>query len=177
MNKLLALLTVGLFCLNMFSQAQTIPAKTKSMGFEVNGGDDELNFIRGAYFTENDLAIRLGFGFLDSDKSEVIALSVGFRNYLEGKNEVKPFFGADLRFASGSNTSDADGEETTVDVDIIEIEGNFGFEYFFRENISLEANAGLKLRSTDSDGNDEEVISTFSSGAGYGVGAAVNIYF
>lgn len=148
------------------------------MGFEVSGGDDDLRFIKGSYLTKDDLAIRLGFGFFDSDENELIAFSAGIRNYFEGKNSVKPFIGAEVRYASGEETStDELGFESSADIDLIQVEGNFGFEFFFRENISLEASAGLRLTSTDSDGEDEEVISTFSSGSGYGVGAAVNIYF
>lgn len=168
-----------------------IPGGSKSLGFEVTGGDDSLVFIKGAYFIKEDLAIRLGFGFLDSDDEEMIAVSIGIRNYFKGFNAVRPFIGAAVQFSSGSKTVSAsdssesyyydyynsESDSTSQDTDSFQLEGNFGFEFFFRENISLGASVGLRFTSTDSGDDDEERISTFSSGAGYGVGAAVNVYF
>jgi hypothetical protein len=178
MNKIIVILLIGALGIGGVANAQAIPEGTKSMGFEISGGDDGLRFIKGSYFTKEDLAIRLGIGFVDSDDVELIAFSIGIRSYFEGKNAVKPFVGADVKYASGSETiSDEFGDSFNEDVDIFQVEGNFGFEFFFRENISLEASVGLRLTSTDSDGDDEEIISTFSSGSGYGVGAALNIFF
>ena len=108
-----------------------------ALGFD----SQESDMITGKYMVSDNLALTGGvaFGSWGGDASGTdIAFKVGARSYMN-QDDFSPFVGGHFGYSSY-----LDGDVTSV-----EFVGEFGAEYFFAKNFSVEGTAGVGYRSQD----------------------------
>lgn len=154
-----------------------------TLGFSVGVGDSVFSHkampgdvvindvvdISGKYFIQHDMALIVGFGFqTDGGDADATYYSVsgGIRKYLK-TDDFAPFIGGKLLLARAKN------DNTGFDATVIDLEANFGAEYFFSKNFSLEGAIGLGLGQINYDNPDRD-DNYFGTRT---VGVKANFYF
>jgi len=127
------------------------------LGISVGVGDDSM--IAGKYFVNNDLAALLGFQFMNQKSGTDIGLLVGARKYLK-KDDFTPYMEAGVSYMSSSVDLDVLGITVTTDTTVLGLFGNYGFEYFFHKQFSVEGSVGVALESTSVDVGGTSTSST-----------------
>ena len=108
--------------------------------------EPELGFITGT----DDVK-----GSLIKDEYEYRELAVGGYYNLWKVEKVNMYAGGRLAIGIGENKStNAAGNTTTEDIDTLSLQALFGAEYFFVENMSFAAQAGLEYRNFEDGGSD-----------------------
>lgn len=124
--------------------------------------------IAGRYMMTNDMALLAGFGMqVDAGDADSTYLSImfGARKYLKSA-EFSPFVEGKLQFVN------VDGDNPTpADVTIVDLSGNFGAEYFFSSQFSMEGSVGFGFGQYD----DGTIKDTYFGTRTVGVHA--NFYF
>lgn len=132
-------------------------------------GDTGIVRISGKYFIARDLALLGGFGFQTSSgdyDTDVFSFQIGARKYLS-TGDFAPFVGGRLTFEKIEITVPGLQE----DVDVIDIMGEFGAEYFFSKQFSVEGSIGLGFGTVDLGVTDYTYLGTRT------VGVSANFYF
>ena len=162
-------LVAGLLSTGTASAENSLKTGAKGLSFSVANGDIEVS---GRMFLQSDIALLAGFGFNRLDNDETLtdySLSAGLRKYL-GKSDFAPFVGGDVFYRHDDEMVGGVVSERTFGV-----EGNFGAEYFFNRQASVEARVGLAIEDSSNHshvkGADGTAIGTFRSAVG------VNLYF
>lgn len=144
-------------------------------GISVGMGDSALPLvagpvirITGKYFFDRDLAVLAGFGFQtttgDTD-ADYFSFLLGLRKYM-GTGEFAPFLGARISYETFEETG-------VTDEEAIDILAEFGGEYFFSKQFSMEGSIGIGFGTVEDNlaGTDYTYIGTRT------VGVAANFYF
>jgi len=133
----------------------------------VGGAADDLFIVQGKYFVQNDMAILagLGIGIKGGDaKGTDFGIRAGVRKYLR-TTDFAPFVGGYFGYSS---TNDSNYK-------ITQIMGEFGAEYFFSKQFSIEgaARAGY-ISGEDSTGPTTVKATNIGTAS---AGFSVNFYF
>ena len=108
--------------------------------------EPELGFITGT----DDVK-----GSSIKDEYEYRELAVGGYYNLWKVEKVNMYAGGRLAIGMGENKfTNAAGNTTTEDLDTVSLQALFGAEYFFVENMSFAAQAGLEYRNFEDGGSD-----------------------
>ncbi len=133
----------------------------------VNGAADDLYIVQGKYFLEKNLAILagVGIGIKGGDANGTdFGFKAGARKYLK-TSDFAPFFGGYFQYSS---TNDSNYK-------ITQIMAEFGAEYFFAKQFSIEgaARAGY-MSGEDSTGVTTEKATNVGTAS---AGVSFNFYF
>ncbi len=133
----------------------------------VAGNADDLFIVQGKYFMQDDLAILagLGIGIKGGDANGTdIGFRIGARKYMKNA-DFAPFFGGYFGYSS---TNDSNYK-------IMQIMGEFGAEYFFSKQFSIEGAARAGYMSGEDSSGATKVEATNVGTASAGV--SFNFYF
>ncbi len=133
----------------------------------VAGNADDLYIVQGKYFLQKDLAILagVGIGIKGGDANGTdFGFRAGVRKYMKTA-DFAPFFGG---YFSYSSTNDSNYK-------IMQIMGEFGAEYFFSKQFSIEGAARAGYMSGEDSTGATTVKATNVGTASAGV--SFNFYF
>jgi hypothetical protein len=133
-------------------------------------GDVGVVRITGKYFIDKDLALLAGFGFQTSTgdyDADFFSIQVGIRKYLS-TGEFAPFAGGRITYEKVKITTPPAVDEKTID-----LLGEFGAEYFFSKQFSLEGSIGLGF-GTQEDATTNQDVTYLGTRT---VGVSANFYF
>jgi len=139
--KKLVILTLALVLVIGISSAfaaNSMKEGTMGLSFGPGGGDF---MVTGKFFAQSDLAIlaSFGLGIAGGDaKGTDIGLGVGVRKYLK-VDDFAPFVGGGFSYKS---TNDSNTKDLTLNA-------NFGAEYFFHKQVSIEGSVGFGYGSSE----------------------------
>ena len=138
-----------------------------SLGFN-NGSLHDAVTISGRYLVTDTLAAIADFGFAkqNGDQSgSFLLIGVGVRKYLK-KEDFAPFVGGSFKYEKN---------KIQDNTEMFGIFGDFGAEYFFSKEFSVEGSVGIGLESVEDNtvnpSQDYTVFGTTTSGV------RVNFYF
>ena len=138
-----------------------------SIGFN-NGTLHDAATISGRYFLMDTMAVNVDFGFesQSGDRSgDFFALAVGIRKYLK-KADFAPFVGASIRY---------ENDRISTRKDMIGLFGDFGAEYFFAKEFSVEGAIGIGISQVeDKTVNPSQDYTVFGTTVS---GVRANFYF
>jgi hypothetical protein len=157
-------LSAGSMALNVSVFDGTSAAVQSSV---VAGGADDLYIVQGKYFLQKDLAILggAGIGIKGGDaKGTDFGIRAGARKYMK-TTDFAPFFGGYFQYSS---TNDSNYK-------IMQIMGEFGAEYFFSKQFSIEGAARAGYMSGEDSTGATTVKATNIGTASAGV--SFNFYF
>jgi hypothetical protein len=146
-----------------------------AMGINVGTGNSvfgETGLVRitGKYFFDQDMAFLAGFGFQttsgDADVN-VFSFQVGLRKYL-GTGDFAPFVGARISYETFEDTS-----APAVDEEALDLMGEFGAEYFFSKQFSMEGSIGIGFGTVE----DNIANTDYTYFGTRTVGVSANFYF
>jgi hypothetical protein len=142
----------------------------------------QMTVWRGKFFTGPDMAILAGAGFNtyggDADGTD-LSLSAGARKYV-GTGSFAPFFGGSFTYESiesGMTPEAVFGNAGNIDkVTTVGLVGEFGAEYFFSPQFSVEGalRAGFSSSDIDFIGGGNNTVTRFGT---FGSQVSVNYYF
>jgi hypothetical protein len=133
----------------------------------VAGSADDLYIVQGKYFLQKDLAILggVGIGIKGGDASGTdFGIKAGARKYMK-TSDFAPFFGGYFQYSS---TNDSNYK-------IMQIMGEFGAEYFFSKQFSIEGAARAGYMSGEDSTGATTIKATNVGTASAGV--SFNFYF
>ncbi len=133
----------------------------------VNGAADDLYIIKGKYFLQKDLALLagVGIGIKGGDANGTdFGILAGARKYMS-TNDFAPFFGGYFTYSS---TNDSNYK-------IMQLMAEFGAEYFFSKQFSIEGAARAGYMSGEDSTGATTVKATNVGTASAGV--SFNFYF
>jgi hypothetical protein len=138
-----------------------------SLGFN-NGSLHDAVTISGRYFVMDTMAVIADFGFAKQNGDQggsFVLIGVGARKYLK-KEDFAPFVGGSFRYEKN---------KIQDNTEMFGIFGDFGAEYFFSKELSVEGSVGIGLESVEDNtvnpSQDYTIFGTTSSGV------RVNFYF
>ncbi len=138
-----------------------------SIGFN-NGTLHDAATISGRYFLMDTMAVTADFGFesQSGDRSgDFFAIAVGIRKYLK-KADFAPFVGASIRY---------ENDRISTRKDMIGLFGDFGAEYFFSKEFSVEGAVGIGISQVeDKTVNPSQDYTVFGTTVS---GVRANFYF
>lgn len=134
-------------------------------------GEGNVPFLlRGRYFLDETLAVTAGAGFAakggDADGFDFAVLG-GARQYLDDRGSLLPFAGGFI----GYQTTD-DGDNTHI-----QLLGEFGAEYFFSPQFSVEGSARAGYSSVEWQAGGQGGTTKENTFGTHGVNLSVNYYF
>ncbi len=116
--------------------------------------EPELGFVKGSEDSANWEADYQG-----------VSIAVGGYYNLWKVDKVNMYAGGRLGISKGTydETEKSTGITTSSDRDAVSLQGLFGAEYYFTENMSFAAQAGLEFGSSSVGNNDDQWVGTVSS--------------
>ena len=132
-------------------------------------GDTGLVRITGKYFFDRDMAFLAGFGFQATSGDydvNVFSFQVGLRKYL-GTGDFAPFVGGRISYETREDTTSG------TDEDAIDLMGEFGGEYFFSKQFSMEGSIGIGFGTVENNNTNAD-YTYFGTRT---VGVSANFYF
>jgi hypothetical protein len=138
-----------------------------SLGFN-NGSLNDAVTISGRYFVTDTLAAMADFGYAkqSGDQSGTFVLiGIGARAYLT-KADFAPFVGGSIRYEK---------DKIQGNTEMLGIFADFGAEYFFSKEFSVEGSIGIGLEDVeDNSVNPSQDYTVFGTTT---TGVRVNFYF
>jgi hypothetical protein len=173
MMRLIVIAGIFLLMVSMVAPASAADNSLKqntfglSIGFN-NGSLHDAATISGRYFLMDTMALTadLGFESQSGDRSDTFfALAVGIRKYLK-KADFASFVGASIRY---------ENDRISTRKDMIGIFGDFGAEYFFAKEFSVEGAIGIGISQVeDKTFNPSQDYTVFGTTVS---GVRANFYF
>ncbi len=176
MKKILVIAVAFVMIMGLAGGAMAAAMTSGGMGISVGMGnsvfgDTGLVRISGKYFIDKDLALLAGFGFQTTTGDvdvDVFSFQVGVRKYL-GTGDFATFVGGRISYDTFEDTDPLFPEDQKA----IDIMGEFGAEYFFSKQFSVEGSIGLGFGTVDDNISNTD-YTYFGTRT---VGVSANFYF
>ncbi len=151
---------------SLYAGAMGLNVPITERNFNVNSTPAIDPLVSGKYMIGKDMAVLMGFGFMtggpSNNSTTTFALEGGVRKYLKS-DDFAPFVSGLLQY-SNSNTS----PNSTTGTSLV---GEFGAEYFFAKQFSVEGKARFGYTAVETGGTKYSYFGTTT------VGLGANFYF